>query len=83
MADDIRTLDVTLFAGQQFISNPALFGSKILYLAIDGVGLIQLNGSVASTEREFSFKASGLFAYKPLFFSTSDTARKVHVIYKL
>lgn len=83
MADDIRTLDVTVHAGQRFINNPALFGSNILYLTRDGVGLVQITGSIPSLVREFSFRSSGIFAYKPLFFDAATSEQKIHIIYKV
>lgn len=80
---NVYTLDLVRNVGQFFISHPSLFGARIIYLTRQGVGLIQINGDVPTMNREFSFRTTGLFAYKVVFFEAAASQENIHIIYKI
>ena len=79
----VNSIDLILNEGAFFIVEPLLFGTTILRLTRNGIGYNRV-ADVFSTEREYVFKTSGLFAYKPRFQSAGGPGGdKVHVIYSI
>lgn len=81
--DNVKTLDLVRPVGAPFfISHPDLFGSNILHITRNGIGMVQLSSGILSASREFIFRKTGLLAYKVLFFDSPTAAENIHIIYK-
>lgn len=83
MAETLYTLDLVQNPGQTLVSHPLLYGAKIVYLTREGMGMVLVGLTSPFTEREYTFKTTGFFAYKLRFYSASGSPQKIHVIYKL
>lgn len=81
--DDVRTLDLVRNAGAFFISHPNLFGAQILYVSKNGIGQVKVASPGPNISRTYSFKTSGLLAYKIVFYEPASTKENIHVIYKV
>lgn len=79
----LHKITLTLTEGKLWVTDPALAFATPVRVAREGVGYNRIENFFTS-DREYSFKTSGLFAWKVLFQTQGRPGgEKVHVIYTL
>lgn len=78
-------IKLMLAPGQYFIGDPALIGATVLEVSKNGIHYDLCGISFSGAAREYSFKTTGLFAWKILFNSAVETADggDLHIIYSI
>lgn len=80
MADDIQTIDVIRQKGKIFINIPILFGTYILYVVREGVGMTSITTGYPANEREVLFGVPSVGNL--IFYSKAAETEHIHIIYK-